>query len=318
MRRRASRTALVAAIACGLGAAALPSSATADGDDLVPNAFTDLRPTGGAASRPDFAKPDSGFHALTPAAGAALLTEKLGESDARLFQKAEAKGDETVTVLLAATPGDTDQIAATVTRAGGSLGRTEEDLGYVRATVPLDTVRDLAALGDVRAIDLNRTYRIPDPAPAAQGGGSGGGAAGVAAAAPGARTPADNPYLPVGEIGATDFVADHRTWDGRGVTVGVLDTGVDLDHPALRTTTDGKAKVVDWFTATDPIIDDDGAWLQMDRPVTGPSFQTSGSDWTAPTGSFLFAWFYEANTLGSDLEGDVNRDGDTEDRMAVL
>ena len=158
------------------------------------------------------AKPDAGFAALTPAAGADPLVEKLGDSDARLFQKAEARGDETVTVLLAATPGETDRVTATVTKAGGSLGRTEEDLGYVRATVPVDAVRDLAALGDVRAIDLNRSYRIPDPRPA--------GAAPVAARRrrrhPAPRTPADNPYLPVGEIGATDFVDDHRTWDGRG------------------------------------------------------------------------------------------------------
>ena len=32
----------------------------------------------------------------------------------------------------------------------------------------------------------------------------------------------------------------------------------------------------------------------MNRPVTGPSFWTSGADWTAPAGDFLFAWFYEA------------------------
>ena len=103
-----------------------------------------------------------------------------------------------MTVLLAATPGDTDQVTATVTEAGGTVGRTEEDLGYVRATVPVDAVRDLAALRDVHAIDLNRSYRIPDPRPAK--GGPGGS---QAVAAPGATTPADNPYLPVGEIGAT-------------------------------------------------------------------------------------------------------------------
>jgi probable HAF family extracellular repeat protein len=311
-RRRTSRTALVAAIACCLCATALPTSAYADDDNtLMPNGFAEQRDLGKPKPRAEYAKPDAGFKAITPTAGAKLLSEKLGDSDARLFQRAEARGDDTVTVLLAATPGDIDQVAATVTKAGGSVGRTEEDLGYVRATVPVDAVRDLAALRDVQAIDLSRSYRIPNPQPATGG-------AVQSVAAPGAKTPADNPYLPVGEIGATDFINDHRTWDGRGITVGVLDTGVDLDHPALRTTTDGKPKVRGWFTATDPLLDDDGSWLQMDREVTGPAFWTSGADWTAPEGSFLFAWFYEANTLGSEFEGDVNRDGDTEDRMAVL
>ena len=274
IRRRASRTALVAAIAFGLSAAAISTPASAGDDRHVPDGFADRRPAAGDPTVPDeHVTPDVGFRALTPAAGADTLVDKLGESDARRLQKAEARGDETVTVLLAATPGDIDRVAATVTKAGGSLGRSEEDLGYVRATVPVEAVRDLAALGDVRAIDLNRSYRIPDPTPASAGTAAAG-SAGVAA--PGPATPADNSYLPVGETGATDFVDDHRTWDGRGVTVGILDSGVDLDHPALRTTTNGKHKVVGWFTATDPVVDGDESWRPMTREVTGPTFWASG------------------------------------------
>lgn len=45
--------------------------------------------------------------------------------------------------------------------------------------------------------------------------------------------------------------------DGRGVTIGILDSGVDLGHPALQKTTTGERKIVDWVTATDPVVDGD-------------------------------------------------------------
>ena len=314
-RGRASRSVLVAALALGLSAAAVSTPASAADDELVPQGFADRRPVGDPTSRVEHVTPDAGFRSLTPAKGADTLVEKLGDSDVRLLQKAEARGDETVTVLLAATPGETDRVTAAVAKAGGSLGRSEEELGYVRATVPVDSVRDLAALGDVRAIDLNRSYRIPDPVPASAGAATAG-SGGVAA--PGPDTPADNSYLPVGETGATDFVDAHRTWDGRGVTVGILDSGVDLDHPALRSTTNGKPKVTGWFTATDPTVDGDESWRPMTREVTGPTFQAAGYQWTAPAADFRFATFWEGSTQGSELGGDVNRDGDIDDWIGIL
>ena len=59
--------------------------------------------------------------------------------------------------------------------------------------------------------------------------------------------------MPIGDTGAAQFMAAHPTWDGRGVTVGILDLGVDLDHPGLQTTSTGERKIVDWVTYTDPL-----------------------------------------------------------------
>ncbi len=51
-------------------------------------------------------------------------------------------------------------------------------------------------------------------------------------------------------------MAVNPAFDGRGVTIGT-DTGIDLNHLALRTTTTGERKVVDWVTATDLFDDGD-------------------------------------------------------------
>ena len=72
---------------------------------------------------------------------------------------------------------------------------------------------------------------------------------------PSKNTPAKNPYNPSFETGAVDFVKKHPKADGRGITIGILDSGVDLGHPALQKTTTGERKIVDWVTATDPIVD---------------------------------------------------------------
>ena len=137
-------------------------------------------------------------------------------------------------------------------------------------------------------------------------------------AAPGPDTPVDNPYMPTNETGSTDFVKAHPEWDGRGVTIGVLDSGVDVDHPALQTTTTGERKIVDWVTATDPLVENDLTWRPMLTSVTGPRFAALGETWTTPAGTFKINAFSESVTAGDEPNGDVNRDGDTTDVWGVL
>ena len=139
----------------------------------------------------------------------------------------------------------------------------------------------------IAAIDLDETVKVPDPAPETLAGAK---AAAQAAlpAGPGPSTPASNPYMPTNEIGAVDFKAKHPTWDGRGVTIGIMDSGVDLDNPALQTTTTGERKIVDWVTATDPVLEGDATWRPMLTEVAGPSFTVAGGTWKAPAGKWRF------------------------------
>ncbi|MBU0740951.1 S8 family serine peptidase, partial [bacterium] len=53
------------------------------------------------------------------------------------------------------------------------------------------------------------------------------------------------PYLPAGDIGAVSWRAAHPAWDGRGVVVAILDTGVDEFAPGLQTTATGAHKILD-------------------------------------------------------------------------
>lgn len=260
--------------------------------------------------------------AAEPAQGADSLAEneKLGAHDVELLAEARAKGERFVSLMIAAEPGETEHVADRMRSVkGASVGFAEDAVGYVRATVPLGraeaAIREASAMAAVEAIDLGEEIPLPEPAPPSVGADA---ATVQTYEGPDASTPAANPYLPTAETGAVDFVDDHPQADGRGITIGVLDTGVDLSHPALQETTTGARKITDWVTATDPVIDGDRTWRPMEAERSGTSFTFEGREYTAPDGDHRVALFEEKVTQGGEQAGDVNRDGDTTDSWALL
>ncbi|PIM73589.1 serine protease [Streptomyces sp. JV178] len=266
-----------------------------------------------------------GTHATVADPGVKSGPEKLGSDDAALLARAEAHREKNVTMMIATVPGQTEKVAAELDAVkGGSVGRTYDQLGYVRATVPTGRAASAIAaavkLSSVRAIDLRD--EIPMEEPSLDGGGKST-APDATYPGPDKNTPAKNPYNPSFETGAVDFVKQNPKADGRGITIGILDTGVDLATPALRKTTTGERKIVDWVTATDPVVDGDGTWRPMTTSVSGPAFTFGGKSWKAPEGSYRVSVFAESVTTtpaGSPgrSDGDVNRDGDTTDDWGVL
>ncbi|MDG4803747.1 S8 family serine peptidase [Micromonospora sp. WMMD980] len=242
--------------------------------------------------------------------------EALGSHDAGLLADAQAQRKPAVTVIVATDKGKAGEVTAEIRKLGGTVTHRVDQVGYVLAQVPTDKVVKAAKLPGVSALDLNESITLPDPRAESLPGRRV--AAQAAPSGPGAATPADNPYMPTGETGAVAFKKAHPTWDGRGVTIGIMDSGVDLDNPALQTTSTGERKIVDWVTATDPLLEGDLTWRAMRTQVTGPSFTAAGRQWTAPAGTWLFNVFNEKITEGSEPGGDVNRDGDTSDSFGIL
>jgi subtilisin family serine protease len=259
---------------------------------------------------------------------------KLSKEDRQRLAAAAANNSPTVTMLFATVEGSTGSVANALRALGATVRKTDNDVGYIRADVPTDKAEIAAKLAGVVGSELDQVFDI---APPDAGEGS------EPTATPDEGTPAQNPYMPTRDIGAPQFVAAHPTWDGRGVTIAILDSGVDLGHPALLTTTTGERKIVDWLTYTDAATEGDPSWVPMTATVTvvGGSFTvgtgTAARTYTgAPDGTWRYGQFSEdhptfANLGGSaaaeyrincanraGAAGDLDRDGNCGDIFAIL
>lgn len=97
--------------------------------------------------------------------------------------------------------------------------------------------------------------------------------------------------LPKEETTALQFISQHPSWDGRGITVAILDTGVDPGALGLQSTSDGKPKVINCIdcsgsgdvsmgppqtpSSTDPhsLTTSDGRLLRLNPQWINPSNQ---------------------------------------------
>jgi len=247
--------------------------------------------------------------------------DKLGSADRQKLEEAQADGERTITAMVVAADGRDATARKDLEALGGTVRYSSPELGYASVVLPTASVEKAAKLSSVFAVDLDEVVPLPEERPV-----------GAAAAkgnlnAPDATTPDSNPFMPTRDTGSVAFKRDHRTWDGRRTTIGILDSGIDLSHPALQRTSNGKRKIVDTFTATDPVTEGslvtggDATWLPMVQDATGPTFGPyRGSTWTLPAGTYKIRTFDEAGTNipGCEICGDVNRDGDTTDRIGVL
>jgi tripeptidyl-peptidase-2 len=125
-------------------------------------------------------------------------------------------------------------------------------------------------------------------------------------------------------VGAQGFTAAHPEWDGRGVVVAVLDTGVDMSVPGLLKTSTGALKVIeardfsgegDVALTRVQITSEDGvAVLRTDDGVV------RGADGLSvePTDGFYWMGFFDEEQVEHSQVHDVNQDGDGEDAFAVV
>jgi subtilisin family serine protease len=127
--------------------------------------------------------------------------------------------------------------------------------------------------------------------------------------------------MPNRKMGAPQFVAQHRTFDGRGVTVALVDTNIDLLLPELQTakSLDGQParKVADIVTSVPDTLDasdDEGdlaTYLKIDMreevATSGGKINYKGVIYDVPTDGR-----YRVGLIDERLkspQGDLNRDG---------
>jgi subtilisin family serine protease len=253
------------------------------------------------------------------AAGGAVPGSRLGAHDDQLLAEARAAGRSTVTLLVAAKGGAARDAVRQLEALGAVVRKQDAALGYVRVDIDIDKAKQAAALPAVEAVDLDEVLRIDPPAPE-------GAVAPSPQTPPGKTTPRDNPYMPVGETGAAAFTAANPSYDGRGTTIGIIDSGVDLAHPALQKTTTGETKITDWVTYTEPRFDAVGRQRRR-RPDlgphvgagVGPAFAVKGQGLHRPSRHVPVRNVDEANpNLGGEVGNNLNRDGDKTDVYGLL
>ncbi|MCL5019712.1 MAG: S8 family serine peptidase, partial [Patescibacteria group bacterium] len=131
-------------------------------------------------------------------------------------------------------------------------------------------------------------------------------------------------FLSTTVIGAHQFIQSHPSYDGRGVIIFILDTGVDMGIPGLQKTPAGEVKVIDVrdfsregdvaldsvrITAEDNekiLITKEGKLYRPDKLA----FQ--------PTDSIYWVGWFDEKRFKNSAVHDINDNGSTNDRFGVV
>ncbi len=243
-----------------------------------------------------------------------------------------AGGKDKVSVLLATTQGRNQSVALRMQALGASVVYRDDAVGYLRALVPLNEVEEVVDGPDIESAAVDKdmavtrssfgTRHFDGSSPSTQT------TSGVFSRRTGdwpprlSDRPIHNPYSPLKDMDASEFLKQHPTFDGRGVTIAIIDGFTDLLSPELQTATtiDGKPtkKVIDYINPSDPDVDRGPEWVDMRNQVTasGKHISYKGVDFIAPRdGTYRIGFLDERRFVPPYtywLGGDLNRDGNPE------
>jgi hypothetical protein len=266
---------------------------------------------------------------------------------------ARAQGRHDVVVLVASVPGGAAAVAEHAESMGGNVRYREDELGYLRVRIPIDRVSEFAEFDRIEAIAMD--YDDSYPGRLTTDGTLGAGPGDMQSGDPGMLTagqtrkatasaagstaakgaqedepwpptwgdyPLRHAYSPLKDIDAAEMRAKHPTFDGRGVTIALLDGNMDLLHPEFQTayTLDGKTvpKIADFLNVTDPRDDAElnAQWVNMQQQVVARDRQVTfgGKTFTTPhDGEFRIGFFNERRfndpANGAYIDQDVDRNG---------
>ncbi len=240
---------------------------------------------------------------------------KLLKPDTRRLIEAQIRGQKEFTLLVAAVPGRNETLVSSVLKLNGKVQYRDDSISYLRVKLPTINVESFASSSDIEGISADGpvTYTSDDVIATSPEGNR--------IASPNADTPPENPYLPTMYMGAPQFIASHPNFDGRGVTIAIVDTSIDLLTPELQTakSLDGKitTKIVDVVNAAASSIDptDDIASTPGSFVVKMEEQHARASTTPIADGNINIAIGERRYRVGSINErssgprGDLNRDG---------
>jgi hypothetical protein len=245
---------------------------------------------------------------------------------------ARARGEKDALLVIASMPGANATVARAITALGGTVQYRSDDVDYLRARVPLEKVEELAANRSVHSVSIS-------PRPNREGGGGGGGGENTISATDTTKKrlwpppllswyPVLNRYDPLADLRALDFRTQNPNWDGRGVTLAIIDMSLDPLLPELQAafTLDGKPvqKIIGYETAVDSEEEPEGRWLAMKDTVSthGTELRYKDRAYTAPrAGRFRIELLNEAvfdSLSRNGLNKDLNRDGNPKESSRLF
>jgi hypothetical protein len=246
---------------------------------------------------------------------------------------ARAQGRKAVMLLVVAKPGAAAAVAEQASRLGGDVRYRDDEVGYLRVRISPDRATEFAEFDQNEAVAVDYDDSYPNRLGPTQQASPRRGQPGVLPSAQPEQAPAEwppqltdyplrHPYSPIKDLDAADFLAKHPTWDGRGVTIALLDGNFDLLLPEFQTayTLDGKTvpKVADYLNVTDPRDDGDinPQWVDMQETVTSSGGKASfkGKTFTVPRdGTYRIGFFSERrfnmDSNAAYIDQDIDRDG---------
>ncbi len=153
------------------------------------------------------------------------------------------------------------------------------------------------------------------------------------AAAPGAQEATADPkpvispqeafargWMPLRATGVEDFLKAHPTYDGRGVLIGILDSGIDPSIPGLTTTTAGERKILDLRDFSGEGVVPLTSVVPVGDQVTigGKVLRGISRVRALAAGGTLYGGSIAEIPLGELPAADLNGDRDDTDTLAVL
>ena len=290
----------------------------------------------------------------TPIAEAPLLSGPQPSRSSRLFRDsrqrlaiAQAEGRSEVTLLVVGAPGSAQEILRQVAQLGGEVRYRDDEVGYLRVRLPIERVVEFAEFDRIESIavdggvDPKAGSGLRSSLAAEQAGDQSPGAtqdlqsnrAALPFEEPWPPTLSDfplrHPYSPLNDINAAEFLKEHPTYDGRGVTIGLLDYNLDPLLPEFQTAykLDGRPipKIADLLNVSDPYDDpvEGSQWVKMREQVFARDHRVTfqGRSFTTPhDGMFrigFFSYITASELLSKIIERTAKSDGD-EGALGVL